>query len=181
MEKYYATKYVQEHPFRDHLMLNMSKSVYRKILSINITTYSNSEMVEDDNIEIIISELLLSEELDELNNAINSYENTGELATRYNIEINTMNRASDFGNSLVQKFASNNIYRGKHITEIERNGVTKPITSHIVDEHLTLIVNMLTGSLTDVYRTMSTLPPDELITQEELDEFKRRLEIYLGV
>lgn len=171
MEKYYYTKFVQATPLRDIIMMGVDKSLWRKIEQLNVKSYIDEAHLEDDNIEIATNEVLTSDELDQIAAAINSYSPTHELVVRYGIELNTMNPATSFGSVMVQKFASNNLYRQKTGTQVNA----------LLSNNLLLILALLTGSLTTAYGVFAAMPADENISQAEIDEFKKRLELYLGI
>lgn len=171
MEKYYYTKHVESTPMREVIMLGVDKTLWRKITQLNIRTFAKEEDLQDDNIEICTTEVLTSAEEDQIANAINSYSPTHELVIRYGIELNTMNPAVTFGNQLTQKFASNNLYRNK----------TGEQVNALLSNNLLLILALLTGSLTTAYGVFAAMPADENISQGEIDEFKKRLELYLGI
>lgn len=117
------------------------------------------------------SEALTPDEHDTLNVIVDSYSDTHELVVRKGIEENVMTPAMIYGNNFLAKFSANNLYRNKTPIQIGTLLATYPDLIHAA----------ITGSLTALYGTMLTMVADANISQEEIDEFKLRLELHLGL
>ena len=128
-------------------------------------------IILDDNIELQFTRALTSAEQDEITGIINMVGPSYDLMIRKNIEQNTMQWALKTGQEILAQFGANNLYRGKSAAQIEA----------LVTEHPDLIHSLVTGSLNTAYTVFSAMTPDANISQEEIDEFKLRLAIVLGV
>lgn len=167
MHEYNFTLGAEASILKDIIMLN---DTLRPLVS-NISVSTNMDgSVDDDNVSIETTAVLLSAEEDELNTAINGY-SANPLVVRYQIEHNTMNPAMTYGMNFLAKFSANNLYLGKTALQINT----------LLDTYPELIHAAITGSLVALYQTMCTMVADANISQEEIDEFKKRLEIYLGI
>jgi len=131
----------------------------------------NTGLVFDDNIEIQFTRALISTELDEITNLINMVGPMYDLMIRKNIENNTMAWAIKTGQTIMAQFGANNLYQGK----------TQDQVTALSTQYPDLIHSLVTGSLTVTYSIFATMVPDANITQPEIDEFKLRLEIVLGL
>lgn len=172
MEKYFYTKSgVNSEVLTEAICLRTSlRKVFIGVsISEKISTETNN--IFDDNIEIQFSRALTSIEQDEITNLINMIGPMYDLMIRKNIELNTMNWALKTGQELMAQFGANNLYRQKTPQQIVE----------LITNYSELINSLLTGSLQTAYGVFSTMHPDANISQEEIDEFKLRLEIVLGV
>lgn len=153
-----------------HEMISFNSTLRPKFEGLMVKVNGDGT-VPDDNVEVVMTEVLLSAEEDELTAIVNSYGPANQFVVRYGIEQNVMTPAVKFGNDFLMKFASNNIYLGKTPVQI----------GTLLNTYPDLIHASITGSLTALYATISSMVADENISQEEIDEFKLRLEIYLGI
>lgn len=124
-----------------------------------------------DNICLDFSRALTSSEQDEITNIVNAMGPTYDLVIRKSIEQNTMKWATEKGAEVLRQFAANNLYRGKTAEQVEA----------LVTDYPDIIHSLLTGSLQTAYITFSNMVPDVNISQEEIDEFKLRLAVILGI
>lgn len=131
----------------------------------------SSISLEESSVTVSFSEALTVSEHDELNVIVSDYSETHELVVRDSIERNVMSAAMLFGQTFLTKFAANNIYRGKTSEQI----------NSLLSTYPTLILAAQTGSLNTLYAVISSMVPADNISQEEIDEFKKRLELYLGL
>jgi hypothetical protein len=122
-----------------------------------------------DNLRISCSRALLSEELDQLKSVVNSLDENYDLVIRKKIQKETMSKSRSFGLSFLDMFSANNVYRGKTPEQI----------GAILQTYPGLINCCLTGSIKALYFTVSTMENNENISIEEIEEFKKRLEIHL--
>lgn len=168
---------------RDLIMIRVSKDLWRKINDsgggIIISPNVAGEQPDADNVQIYSVVALDSAEQDELTAAINEYSNTHAFAIRSNIEVNTLNDTASFGQTLIEKIAANNVYQGKHL-QIEDGG-TRTKTRALLEDNVNLIVALLSGSLGEAYHYASAYTADDIMSQGELDEYKKRLELKLGL
>ncbi len=130
-----------------------------------------SDENQDTYTEIHLSRTLTSEEHDQITAIINALGPSYDLQIRKGIEKNVMVWAMEQGHLLLRQFAANNIYRQKTPEQLTR----------LLDEKCLLITSLMTGSLTIAYSELSATIADEDFSQEEIDEFKLRLEIALGI
>ena len=174
MERYYYTKDVKQAPFVDLLRIRLSKDLWRKI---RIATRSTAE----DNVCIESDIVLTSDELDEIAVAINEYSNAHPFVMRHQVELETMNPNATFGQVLIDKISSNNIVRNRHMTLVDDNGTPKSLSQIMIERNQLLIISLLIGSLDIAYQMTLSFTPDETITQEEIDEYLKRLELQMGI
>jgi len=127
--------------------------------------------VLDNNIELQFTRALVSSEQDEIPAIINMIGPSYDLMIRKNIELNTMSWAIKKGQEVLAQFGANNLYRGKTQSQI----------SALVTQYPDLIHSLVTGSLTTTYCIFLSMVPDANIGQEEIDEFRIRLQIILGI
>jgi hypothetical protein len=167
-EKYYYTKNLNSAVLDEAIRLRTSlrSAFIRCLVRIN-----HDDTVEDNNVELEFSRALTSAEHDEITTIVNLIDDTYDLVVRKGIEENTMAWAMETGKTLLAQFASNNLYRGKTSSQIES----------LVMNQSVLIQSLLTGSLTTAYGVLLNMSPDANISQDEIDEFKIRLEIVLGL
>lgn len=169
MEKYYYTKAMSGDILQEALSL---RTTLRKVITgVNVSGDFSDAEVDDDNIEITTSRVLTSSELDEIANLINTIDVNYDLVVRRGIETGTMTWAMNVGREMLCKFSSNNLYRGK----------TESQTDALVENYPHLIHALITGSLTKAYREFASMVPDDNISQDEINEFKLRLAIILGL
>jgi len=168
MEKYYYTKSVIADVLQD--MVNLNNILRPLVKNVSVTTNSDGS-IPDDNIEISTDIVLESTQLDELAALINAYGPANALVVRYGIETNVMTPAMQYGYNFLSKLSANNIYLGKTAEQINA----------LLANYPDLIHAALTGSLISLYSVISTMEADANISQDEIDEFKLRLEIYLGL
>lgn len=84
---------------------------------------------------------------------------------------NKILKAMDFGKNLMAEYGAKNILAGKSIADI------KEITSRLA----TLQTLLTSGSLYCALDEMNNITADELISQETINEFKTKLQNYLGI
>jgi hypothetical protein len=178
MEKRYYTKSVNSEILKEMFLLNAD--IWPKIFAINVQGLESDETPKEDNIEIMFKEVPTSAELDIVAEIINDYGSGHELHIRYGLETNVMVPAMQFGQTILAKFAANNLYRGKTDEQVDS----------LITDYPELIHGLVTGSLTASFREFATLetrmlpPNNEVIPAfdlAEIQEFKRRIGLYLGV
>lgn len=167
-KKYYYTKIIDFEVLIEAIKLRTSlRSVFT---GCSISLDANGQATED-NIELTFSRALLSSELDEITSIINAIDETYDLTVRKNIERDTMRWAIIQGQTLIEQFGANNLYRQK----------TEEQILALNTQYMSLTHSFLTGSLNLAHSILSDMQPDANISQEEIDEFKLRLEIVLGL
>jgi len=168
MEKYYYTKSVIADVLQD--MISLDNILRPLVKNVSVTTNSDGS-IPDDNVEISTDIVLDSAQLDALAAVINAYGPAHALVVRYGIETNVMTPAMQYGYNFLSKLSANNIYLGKTAEQINA----------LLSNYPELIHAALTGSLISLYTVISGMVADANISQDEIDEFKLRLEIYLGL
>ena len=79
----------------------------------------------------------------------------------------------------MEKIAANNVYQGKH-QQLSNDGV-RTKTRALLEDNVPLIIALLSGSLGEAYYYASNYVADEIMSQSEIDEYKKRLELKLGI
>ena len=141
------------------------------LFNSNLRAKSIGISIAGTDIECCFNAALEPSEHDELNVIIDQYGPSHELVVRKGIETNTMVKCMKFGESFLAKFTANNIYREKSSAQI----------SSLLSTYPDLIHCCITGSLQSLYYIISNMVASENISQDEIDEFKLRLEIFLGI
>lgn len=171
MEKYFYTKSgIDNEVLKESILLRTTLRTIFIDLMISEKLDDNGALV-DDNIEMQFSRALTSLEQDEITNLVNMVGPTYDLMIRKNIELNTMSWAQKEGMKLMSILGANNLYRQKTFSQVEA----------LTTQYPELIHSMLTGSLTITKSIFDNMTPDANISQEEIDEFKLRVNIILGV
>lgn len=161
-EKYFYTKELDSNVLEEAVKLRTTlRGIFEGVL------YSATG---DDNIELQFSRALTSSEQDELTLLVNEMSDTYDLVVRKKLELVTMAWAEKNGHDILRQFGANNIYRQKTSEQIYALSTQYPDILH----------TLLTGSLTTAYAVFDSMEPDDNISQEEIDEFKLRLQIVLG-
>lgn len=172
MQKYYYTKTgINSEVLTEAICLRTSlrKSLTGVFISEKINP--DTGLVFDNNVEIQFNKALTSAEQDEITNLINIVGPSYDLMIRKNIELNTMSWAMKEGKSILAQFGANNLYMQKTDAQIDA----------LIANNSVLISSLLTGSLTKAYREFLAMAPDANISQSEIDEFKLRMQIALGL
>ena len=151
----------------------VNPDVLREIIDLDnrLRAIMEGMYTHGDAITIVTIVALTPDQHDILNVLVDSYNDTHPLVVRKNIEVNVMTPAMKYGMSFLAKFSSNNIYLNKTAEQVGALLTMYPDVIHAA----------LTGSLQALYYTTSTMVADDNISQEEIDEFKLRLEIQLGI
>lgn len=167
MEKYYFTKWIDGEVLQEAIVLRTSLSE----LFCGIRILGTPENIPDDNIEICTTRALYSHEQDEITNIINVIDENYDLWVRKKIEKQTMSWAIKEGQEVIAQIGANNIYRGKDENQTDR----------LVENYPNLLNALGTGSLKKAYREFLAITPNDDFTQEELDEFVKRMEYLLRI
>ncbi len=122
-----------------------------------------------DNLVFHFNTALTSDQKDELANLMNDIDDNYDLVVRQKIQNGIIKDKMNFGKQFISMFAANNEYQDK----------TSEQVGLMLTKYPSLIMCCLTGSIESLYYIVSTIEPDEAITQEEINEFKKRLEIFL--
>lgn len=166
IEKYYFTKNVNDEVLDEAIKLRSDLGNIYLGSSVEI---NQDESVNDDNIEIRFNRAITAAEKDQIINLINLIDDNYDLVIRKKIEQDTMVRSMQFGQQFLAQFSANNIYRGKSAVQV----------AAIIQTYPDLINYALTGSMSGLHYMVSNMTPDENISQEEIDEFKKRIEFFL--
>lgn len=171
MEKYFYTKTMIDSEVLSEA-IRLRTTLRGEFKGCHISDKRDSSgVILDDNIEISFSRALTSPEQDQITNLINIIGPAYDLMIRKNIEKNTMQWALKTGQEILAQFGANNLYGQK----------TEEQTDALVEGYPDLIHSLVTGSLRKAYREFLAMQPDENISQSEIDEFRLRLEIVLGI
>ena len=165
---YYYTK---DFDVNSAVLMDMLRLSSLKPKLDNIRIGYNPDIDKMGTIEVFMTEVLQSEEEDILIGIINEYSLTCPMQIRYNLETTLINPAMSYGQEILAKFASSNLYLQKTDAQIDA----------LVEGYPELIHSLITGSLTKAYREFASMPANENITQAEIDEFKARLGWFLGI
>lgn len=151
--------------------------IFGAIIQLNETLYPLVSYVHvgpmegvDGDLHIITNTVLSSSEEDELIAIVNNYDSSPLIQRKY-IKDNYATPAMGFGADFIAEFGANNVALGKTEAQIDS----------LIADNPTLISAALSGSIKSLHRIISDLVADANISQDEIDEFKRRLEVYLGL
>jgi hypothetical protein len=170
MEKITFTTQINYSILNDAIRLRTSLSdVIEKVeYSFNSYKYEQQELV--DNLGIHCNRALLSSERDEIVNLVNSINDDYDLVIRDKIKKTISNQKIEFGKDFLSVFAASNTYLNKSAEQI----------SNLLGQYPNLIMCCLTGSIETLLALVHTITPDDNISQSELDEFIKRIEIFLA-
>ena len=157
---------VHPEPLIDMIKLS---SIKEKFESLKVCY--NQETSTMDIIEVYMKEVLVSEDEDVLVEIINEYSPSCEMQVRYDLESSLINPAMSYGREIIAKMGTNNVYKQKSDAQIQAISAS---TKDLVDD-------LLTGSLKQAYFKCLVMQPDENISQEEIDEFTKRVGWFLGL
>lgn len=168
IQKYYHTKVLDSEVLEEAIRLRTT--LHKDFVGCKVEL-NHDGTAPQNNVELSFSKVLTSAEWDSVAVILNEIGPSYDLQIRKGIENGTMTWAMAEGMKLMAQLSANNVYRGKTAEQIERILVkTEPI-----------IRSLVTGSLKTTYAQFSAMAPDGDISQEEIDEFKKRLEIILGL
>jgi hypothetical protein len=171
MEKYFYTKEgIDSEVLNEAIRLRTSLRV-EFIGGLTSDKRDANGAIKDDNIELHFTRALISSEQDEITSLVNMIGPSYDLMIRKNLEKNTMAWAIKSGQEIIAQLGANNLYRGKDASQIKALAIDYPDLVH----------SLITGSLQTTYGIFSVMAPSANISQEEIDEFKLRLEIILGL
>jgi hypothetical protein len=125
-------------------------------------------------VTILFNAALTPDEHDTLNVIVDLYNADHRLVKRHVIKSSYAKDAGIWAEDFMMEFISNNLERAKTTEQI----------ALLMQNYGSLILACITGSIGMIYGIVSTMVPDEIsgtINQEEIDEFKKRLEIRLGL
>lgn len=163
MSEYYYDKVVDGEILKDILMLD---DLWPKIVSVSTGFFQESPA---NNLKIITTEILISTELDDLAVIINSYGPTHLMVQRY-VKLEQAYLDLSFGVNLT------NLIRAKTMvmqySTMQRMGMITELST---------VISMLGSGMIDLaYAELVTLPATMNVTQDDIDEGLRRMEVYLG-
>lgn len=111
----------------------------------------------------------LASELTALDALITAHDSTTNAPTR-SVE-KAVSKAMGFGKNLMIEYAAENVLAGKTTAEV------KTISDKLIDLQRLLD----SGSLYVALEEMDNVVPDTLVTQATIDDFKAKIQAYLGV
>lgn len=124
-----------------------------------------------DNLVFHFSVALSSDQKDELANLVNSIDENYDLVIRHNIKNKTIKDKVAFGKEFINVVSANNDYMQKDALKI----------AALLETYPSLIVCCLTGAIELLYGLIISMQPDENISAEELSEYKKRIELFMGM
>ena len=169
MEKIIFTKEINYSILKDAIRLRTSLNdvVYKIEYSFNQDPDAEPLI---DNLVLHCNRALLSDERDELVTLVNAIDDTYDLVVREKIKFSTTKQKMEFGHDFLSMLSANNEYYEKTGTQI----------STLLAMYPNLIMCCLTGSIETLLGLVQTMVPDENISADELAEFTKRIEIFLG-
>jgi hypothetical protein len=123
-----------------------------------------------DNLVFHFNTALSSDQKDELADLINKIDDNYDLVVRHGMQNGIIKDKMTFGKEFIAMFAANNNYREKTAEQI----------GAMLAKYPSLVICCLTGSIEALYGIMLTVQPDGNIYQDEINEFKKRIELFLG-
>jgi hypothetical protein len=167
VQKHYFTKNVVDAVLADMVMLN---DTLRPVV-LGITVNRNMDgTTPENNVVVECSRGLFSEEYDKLVAIVNNYD-THRFVRRYAIKQAYVNPSMSFGMDFLADYSANNVEREKTQEQIFAMMSAYPLVP----------ILCMTGAMESLYGLMLTMEAGPFITQEEINEFQKRLAIYLGV
>ena len=109
------------------------------------------------------------EEIERLKLLIDSISDSHELVIRKKLQVEVVSDAMSSGMQFLEAFSANNVYRQKTAEQI----------NNLLNDYPMLITCCATGSLVTLRQLLDTMQPDENISQEEIEEFTKRLDFML--
>lgn len=135
--------------------------------SISMTTFKGTK----ENIIIKTKRHFYSHEIDKVTELIESYSPTHPLAIRKKYEDGVSTPAMIVGQAIIAKYAAMNIYKQKTVADIlEIMTLTGPLMN-------ALFTGSLEVALYNVQALLNNLPESGSITEDEMLEFSRRLQV----
>ena len=160
--------------FSGEFVYEFEKNVDGEILE-EIILYRSSfyqkfiKKVANEKTEVITREELTDQELQELESIIYSIDDNHDLTIRKRLIKSTIKKKMLFGEEFINQFSAMNHANGKTTDQI----------LGLLSKYPSLPTLCLTGSIESLQVIMETIVPDEYITEDELNEFKRRVDIFL--
>jgi hypothetical protein len=144
------------------------KSVLNKIDYSFPSGFSEDEELTD-NLVFHFSSALNSEQKDELASLVNDIDENYDLVVRSNIKNKKVKDKVAFGREFINIVSANNEYMGKDTLKI----------AALLESYPSLIICCLTGSIDLLHSLIMSMQPDENISIEELNEYKKRVELFI--
>lgn len=163
--------YKKDHEINAVVLIDLIKLSDLKSKFESLKVVYNIETLRMDTVEIYMNEVLLSEDEDKLSSIINEYSLSHPLEVRQNLENTLINPAMSYGREIVAKMGTNNVYQNKTDEQI----------AAISLQFNEMIIDLLTGSLKQAYYKCLSLEPNENISQDEIEEFTKRIGWFLGL
>jgi len=149
-------------------MIRLS-SIYNKFQDLKVCYDHEKNLMSS--VEVTMIEVLLSEDEDALSSIINDYSPACDMQVRYNLKNDLITPAMIYGREIVAHMGANNVFLSKsneHISQIssELDDITKDLNN---------------GSLRQAYFKCLALTPKDYISQNEINEFTKRVGWFLGL
>lgn len=163
--------YQKDHIIHAEPLIDMIKLSSIRLKFESLKVVYNTETKCMDTVEIYTTEVLVSEDEDVLVNIINEYSTTCEMQVRHDLESSLINPAMSYGREMIAKMGTNNVYKNK--TDAQIQAISIALSG--------LTMDLLTGSLKQAYYKCLALQADENISQDEINEFTKRIGWFLGL
>jgi len=148
-------------------------SLRNEILAINDTSLGGKFMdkmsIAGDEVCIPLSEDLIASEELALNNVVAAHSMQNALI-RKGVE-DAIDKAMEFGKKLIIEYGAQNVMEGKTTADVQAIAVKFSDLQNL----------LISGSLYAARAEMDNIVSDALITQSTIDDFKSKLDAYLGV
>ena len=129
-----------------------------------------NEQTEENNLAIHFNRALLSSEKDEIADLVNVVNDEYDLCVRKKIKETSTKSKIAFGNEFIAMISANNEYRNKSDYQV----------AAMIEKYPRIIMCCLLGAISSLYNLVLTMESDENISDEEIQEFKLRIEQYLS-
>jgi len=173
LEKEKVEKYVEgfSGEFQYEFFKKVDGEVFKEAMIYRSNVYPKYvKHVANTTLIVITAQELKTEEFDELNQLVESLDENYDLAIRKDFKNNIIKKKKQFGSDFIDEFSAMNHANNKSTIQI----------MNLIGKYPSIPILCLTGSIETLYVVISSIQPDEDITQQEIDEFKKRIEIFLG-
>lgn len=143
-----------------------------EVLAINETSlggkFTDNISIAGNEVCIELSEELTAPEEVALNNVVAAHSKQNALIKKGVEE--AIDKAMEFGKKLIIEYGAQNVIEGKTTAEVKQIAVKFAELQNL----------LMSGSLYAARDAMDDITPDALVTQETIDDFKAKLDAYLG-
>ena len=126
--------------------------------------------VYNTSLKIIMNQELTESEYEELSDLVELIDNNYDFYVRNNYKNDIIKKKKDFGINFLDDFSAMNHAKG---------GTVEQVLS-LLSKYSSIPILCITGSIESLYAVVSTILPDENISEQEIKEFKKRIELFLS-